>query len=493
MKKKIAISMISHETNVFSPIPTPLQAWKNRGLVIGKDLIQKFTGTKSAIGAFLEAATKNSWDIVPTIATGATPSAPTDAATYQYLKEQLLNPIIESAPDAVLLSVHGAMKAEGVEDPEGDIAQSIKKIIGDRPLLLTMDLHGNITENMCRQCDGIFAYDTNPHVDGYERAQEATRCLERIFEDEIDPVNAYSHKPMMPPTINMRTAEGPMVELHLLAKEWEAKPGIINVSIFSGFPYGDVPHAGLSIVTTADRPYLELAQKCSDVIADRAWKIREQFLKEIPNAKEGLNQALTLLKSDEPGPIVLADVADNPGGGGTGDTTVLLRELIERNIPKSAAAIIWDPDTVQKAIKVGLGNTGRFLIGGKAEPAYGKSIEVEGKVRVLSDGLFIARGPVGRGMEWNMGISAVIQVGEVKIVVSSIRIACNDADVFRSVGIDPADANLLLVKSRGHFRASFEPLAQAIIEIDEPGAANPNLSRYDYKNLTRPIFPLDKF
>src|SRR6056297_2063092 len=141
MKKKIVVGMISHETNVFSPIPTPLQAWKDRGFFIGKDLIQKFTGTKSAIGAFLEAATKNDWEVIPTIATGATPSAPTDATTYQYLKEKLMEPIIKYAPDAVLLAVHGAMKAEGVEDPEGDIAQSIKDIIGDRPLLLTMDLH----------------------------------------------------------------------------------------------------------------------------------------------------------------------------------------------------------------------------------------------------------------------------------------------------------------------------------------------------------------
>ncbi|MFP4457934.1 MAG: M81 family metallopeptidase [Clostridia bacterium] len=364
MKKKIIIGMISHETNVFSPVPTPLQAWKDRVFVIGNELIKKYAGTKSAVGAFIEAANRNDWEVIPTIATSATPSAPTDAATYKYLKENLIKPIINSNPDAVLLSVHGAMIAEGVEDPEGDIAQSIREIIGDKPLLLTMDLHGNITENMCNQCDGVFAYDTNPHIDGYERAIEATECLEKIFSREIDPINAYTHKPLMPPTINMRTAEGPMVELHQLAKEWEAKEGIINVSIFSGFPYGDVPHAGLSIVTTADRPYLDLAKDCSDVIVDKAWQIREQFLKEIPNAVVGLNQTQELLKNDKSGPVILADVADNPGGGGSGDTTALLREIIKRNIPKSAAAIIWDPETVQKAIQVGLGNSATFFIGG---------------------------------------------------------------------------------------------------------------------------------
>ena len=273
MKKKIVIGMISHETNVFSPIPTPLQAWKDRVLVTGEALKKKYNGTKSALGAFIEASVKNGWEVIPSIAAGATPSAPTDATTYKYLKDVLINTIIKSNPDAVLLSLHGAMRAEGVDDPEGDIAQSVREIIGKKPLLLTMDLHGNITENMCNQCDGVFAYDTNPHVDGYERAIEATQCLEKIFANEIKPINVYTHKPMMPPTINMRTAEGPMVELHSLAKEFEAKEGIINVSIFSGFPYGDVLHAGLSIVTTADKAFLELAKNCSDTIANKAWEI----------------------------------------------------------------------------------------------------------------------------------------------------------------------------------------------------------------------------
>ena len=492
MNKRIAIGMISHETNVFSPIPTPLQAWKDRSYYVGDEILEKFTDTKSQMGAYIASAHKYGWEIIPTIAASATPSAPTDAYTYNHLKELLLGPIAEHNPDAVLLFVHGAMIAEGVIDPEGDLAESIKCLIGNRPLLLAMDLHGNVTENMSRNCDAVFAFDTNPHIDGYERALEAAECLQRIFNEDLTTTNAYSHRPMMAPTINMRTAEGPMVELHQLAKEWEAKPGIINVSIFSGFPYGDVPHSGLSIITTAEKQFHKCAQACSEAIANRAWEIREQFLKKIPNPIEGLDQVEQLLNTPGSGPIILADVADNPGGGGSGDTTELLRELVKRNIPGSAAAPIWDPATVQRAIATGLGNEATFRIGGKAESAYGLPIEVVGKVRVLSDGRFIARGPQGRGMEWNMGHSAVIEVGHTKIVVCSIRIACNDADIFRNVGIDPVDSKVLLVKSRGHFRASFEPFAKAIIEIDAPGAANPNLSRYNYQHIDRPMWPLDK-
>ncbi|MGI6359216.1 MAG: M81 family metallopeptidase [Bacillota bacterium] len=491
MTKKVAIGMLSHETNVFSPIQTPLQAWKDRSLTRGQEILDLYTGTKSSPGAFLEVGQRNGWEMIPTLCTSAVPSAPTDAATYQMLKDDLINPMLAAKPDAVLLALHGAMKAEGVDDPEGDIVQSIKEKVGNIPILVVLDLHGNITANMCAHCDGVFGFDTNPHIDSYERGLEAARCLQRIFAGEINPVNAYSHPPMMPPTINMRTAEGPMVELKELAREWEAKPGIINVSVFPGFPYGDVPHAGLSIVTTADGD-LELAQRCSDTIAQRAWEIRERFLKAIPRPKEALDQATALLDEQDQRPIILADVADNPGGGGSGDTTELLQEMLKRNLPGGAAAAIWDPETVQQAIEVGVGNTATFRIGGKAEPAYGEPVQVEGTVRVLSDGRFAARGPMGRGMEWNMGRSALIEVGNTKLVVCSIRIACNDADLFRSVGVDPAAARLLLIKSRGHFRASFEPLAKAVIEVDAKGAANPNLDRYHYKFVKRPLWPLDR-
>lgn len=493
MKRRVAIGMISHETNVFSPVPTPLQAWRDRGLYLGEEIIQHFRGTKSAIGAYLEVAEREGWEVIPTISAAAMPSAPTDAETYAWLKRHLLEPIAAQQPDAVLLSVHGAMMAEGVDDPEGDLARGIKALIGERPLLLAMDLHGNITPEMCQACDGVFAFDTNPHVDAYERALEAAGCLRQIFAGEVRPVVGYAHPPMMPPTINMRTAEGPMVELFALAREWEAMPGIVNVSIFGGFPYCDFPHVGTSIVTTANGDP-GLAQACSEAIAARAWAIREQFLKPIPTPAEAVAQAFALLNdgSGDRRPVILADVADNPGGGGSGDTTVLLGELFRQGVRGVAAAAIWDPETVAQAVAVGVGSTAEFAIGGKAEPAYGSPLVMQGTVRALTDGRFTARGPVGRGMQWNMGRTAVIESNGILMVINSIRIACNDADVFRSVGIDPADTPVLLIKSRGHFRASFEPLSRAVIEVDAPGAANPSIDRYTYWRTPRPIWPLDR-
>ena len=476
---KVAIGGISHETNVFSPLETPLFEWR---VMTGQEIVQRSRGKKTAMGGFLEIAEKEGWEVIPTLYAGATPSKPTDEQSYAWLKQHLLQPLKDAQPDAVLLSMHGAMMAEGTDDPEGDIVNAVRQIIGTKPLLVTLDLHGNNTPEMVAGANAIFGFDTNPHIDSYERAVEAAQCLAKMINGELHPVTAHAHVPMLPPTINMRTAEGPMVELFTLARSWEAKPGMINVSVFGGFPFCDVPYAGFNVIATA-HAQKELAQAACDAICARAWEIKDQFLKTIPNIQQAMDQAEALLPQALMKPVILADVADNPGGGGSGDTPELLREMIRRNLPKTAAALLWDPETVEKAFVVGVGNRAVFQIGGKAEPAYGKPIEVEATVRTLSDGEFYATGPMSRGNVAHIGRCARLQVGNVQILVSTIRMACNDADIFRHLGVEPTQQKLLLVKSRGHFRASFEPLAHVIIEVDAPGAANPNLKRYPYRRI----------
>jgi microcystin degradation protein MlrC len=507
MKKRVAIGLINQETNSYSPVESPLSEW--RVMLTGEEILRQYPGSQTSIGAFMEFAEREGWELIPTLCGVAMPSAPTDRETYAWMREQILEPIRREQPDAVFLFLHGAMMAEGTDDVEGDLAQAVRGLIGDRPLLLAMDLHGNITPEMVAQVDGVFAYDTNPHVDGMERAAEAAECLRRMFAGEIQPVAASAHPPMMPPTLNMRTAEGPMAELFALAREWEARPGILNVSVFGGFPFCDFPGAGLSVVTTADGDR-ELAQACSEAIAGRAWEIREQFLKEMLPVEEMMAAVKALMQEEKRWdgsaldaydslfyrplrrPVILADVSDNAAGGGSSDTTALLRELLRDPVPGAAAAAIFDPETVRQAQQVGVGNCADFVIGGKLAPEYGEPLRVRGKVRTLTDGEFEARGPWAPGT-WQLGGTAVIEVDGVRLVCTSIRYPCNDADLLRHVGIDPLDVPLLAVKSRGHFRASFEPFARAILEVDAPGAASPILSRFTHRRVRRPIWPLDSF
>jgi microcystin degradation protein MlrC len=494
MPRRIAVGMISHETNTFSPIPTTPESFSEEriGILDGQDVIRRMTGTKTGIGGFIDVAGGQDWELVGTVAAGATPSANVEADAYDDLKGRMLARLRSEGPfDGVLLHLHGAMLAKNAPDAEGDLCRSVREVVGpDVSVIVELDLHGNITADFCSAVDGVFAYNTNPHVDAYERGAEAAGCLAKVLNGEIARPKVFISKPpMLPPTINMRTAEGPMRRILDRGLEWEARPEIIDVSVFGGFPYADFDQAGTSIVVTATDH--SVGDECARDVGRFAWQIRDEFLKEIPDVPRAVSQTMRIIDSGVSQPVVLADVADNPGGGGSGDTTHLLQELVDRGCA-GAVACVWDPATVQQAFNVREGYTGHFSIGGKAAPGlYGDPVEVTGRVARLSDGQFVGTGPVVRGQTVDCGPSARIDVGDLKIVVTTIRHAANDRGYFRVVGVEPEREPLLMIKSRGHFRADFEPICHSIIEVDAPGAANPNLARYDFQNVRRPIWPLD--
>lgn len=494
-QRRVAIGMISHETNSFSPIPTTLESFgtQRHGILQGEQVVSALGGTKTGIGGFLDVAREEGWEAIGTVAASATPSANVAAEAHDWLKGRLIQGLREAGRiDGVLLHLHGAMLAQNAPDAEGDICRAVREAIGpDVPLVVELDLHGNITPEFCAVVDGVIVYDTNPHIDAYERGVEAAELLAAILNGQIERPRVYISKPpMMPPTINMRTAEGPMVQLLERGREWESGPGIVNVAVFPGFPYADFDGAGTSIVVTATDP--ELGTRCAREMGALAWSLRDQFLKTIPPVEEAVSQALELVAggSADDGPVVLADVADNPGGGGSGDTPELLRELVRRGT-RGALACLWDPETTEQAHAAGVGAELDFRLGGKASDLYGEPVEARGVVRCLSDGVFTGYGPVVRGLTVRCGKTALIDVNGLQIVVTSIRHAANDQGYFRVVGIQPEREPLLVIKSRGHFRADFEPIARTIIEVDAPGAANPNLERYEFQHVRRPIWPLD--
>ena len=488
MSKKVAIGLIMHETNCFSPIQMPLSGWKERLYQVKQEILEKNRGLNNTIGGFIHIAEREGWELIPTIAAWAVPSGPTDAATYAHLKELLLEPLRNQKVDAVLMAMHGAMMAEDVDDPELDLVLDLRKIIGDIPLISTFDLHANVQKEMVENLDGVFGFDTNPHVDYFERAVEAAELLTKMFKDNLKPKTAFNHPPMMPPTINMRTDEGPIVRLFDKARDYELMPGVYNVSVFGGFPYVDAPYTGLSVVATADDR--EKAQKICDEIGALAWEHRNEFLKQLYSVSSGMDKAESIWDDADPRPIILADSSDNPGGGGSGDAPELLREIVKRNLSGSVAALIWDPETVQEAIRVGIGNTGKFRIGGKISKDFGPPVEVEAYVATISDGKFRAYGPMTRGGPFNTGTAVRLVAGNVQILVGSIRVQCNETDILRNLGVNPERERLIMVKSRGHFRADFQPFAKDIIEVNAPGAVSQDLALFPFKRAN--CWPLNQ-
>jgi microcystin degradation protein MlrC len=482
---RVAIARISHETNTFSAVKTALEDYDP---CFGEDILQVYGGTRTEVGGFIDVLRAKGVEIAPTIAASATPSGPINRRDFEVMLESVVQGIHGAERvEGVLLSLHGAMVAEGISDTEGTLLRMIRQLVGPSiPVICTLDLHALVSEAMTRNVDAIFGFDTNPHIDQYERGVEAAETMVSTLNGAIHPVVAFQKRPMMPPTINMRTTEGPMVQLFTEARRMEARAKVINVSVFGGFPYADVERVGSSVVVVTDGD-LALAKQLSTDLGGMLWGLRNAFLKDLVSVENAVERAARATE----GPIILADVADNPGGGAPGDGTVILRALLEKGVDNVGFAVIKDPEAVERAIETGVGGVVRMKIGGKTDGLHGDPLEVCGQVRTITDGRFIHKA-MRRGLTANVGRTAVLKVNGVEIILTEKSHAPNDPEVFRRNGIEPMDKKILVLKSRGHFRAAYEPFSKEVIEVDAPGLTSPNLMLFKYQRVPRPIWPLDR-
>ena len=485
---RFAVAMLMHETNVFSSVRTELRHFQERTLLYGQEMLDTLRDTRTSVGGVIDAAAANRIELVPTVAADAMPSGVVTAETYRFLKEKVLDAIGSAGKiDGVIALLHGSMVVEKIGNAEGEFLRSIRELVGPRvPIVCTLDLHATVTQLLVQTCDALYGYNTNPHIDSYERAVEAVNACVAIAEGRVKPVKALRKPAMMPPTINMRTTEGPMVKIFEKAYEMERNPKVVNVNVAGGFPFCDSKDSGFSVVVITNNDS-ELAERYAQELSDLAWSLRREFLKPLTPVREAVKRAIEAKE----GPVVLADVADNPGGGGSGDGTVVLEALLDMHASDVGFALIKDPEVVAKAIRAGVGGSVSTLIGAKTDVFHGVPIKVAGYVETITDGEFVHKGPMGRGSLGHIGRSVVLKVNGIQLIVAERKMAPNDPEIFRRHGIEPTEKKILLVKSRGHFRAAYEPFAKEIIEVDAPGVASPNLKQFPYKNVRRPIFPLD--
>ncbi len=499
MARRVLVAELSHESHTFCPLLTGLEEFHGRwGLVVsGSDLVDRFRGTNTVLGGMLAGAAARGLEVIPSTSAAAYPSGPVTREAYETFAGRILADLEAARPDGVLLSLHGAMVAGGYPDPEADLLARVRGAVGPRvPVVAVLDLHANVSQAMVDAADLLLGYNTYPHVDTGERGEEAARWLAAILAGRVRPVRHLVRPPALLVSMNMRTDAGPMAELFELARAAEGRPGVMDVSLFGGFPYADVPEAGCAVVCAADGDR-DLARRVAARLAGELWARRERFAASLP----GPEAALRLAMRAPEGPVALADVADNPASGGAGDTPELLRAALRLGVPDALAALYYDPETVALADRLGVGAEGDFLIGGKVYPAHGPPVEVRARVRRLSDGRFTNRGPMGRGVGVDLGRTAVLTVlggpgvasppGGVDVVVARSRMSTNDPELFRVLGLEPTARRLLLLKAKGHFRAAFDPIVRQIIDVDAPGFASLDLNRFEYRHVRRPVFPLD--
>jgi microcystin degradation protein MlrC len=484
---RIVTGTISHETNVLSTIKTDLDEFRSRHLLYGDEVFQRFRGTKTSVGGIIAGCEKHSYELISTVFASATPSGTITSEAYDTILGMMVDGIRKAEPvDGVALHLHGAGVVENHEDLEGHALSEVRKLIGPKPMVATFDLHANYTKQMVESADILVGYDTYPHIDEYERGVEAIDLLAKLLDGSLKPAKAFRQPSMMPALQAQFTGKYPMSRLIEEAHRMEALPGVETITVAAGFPWSDFADVGMSfIVTTNDDQ--SLADQLADELSDLAWSLRRDFLVKPTPVKEALRKVKDAIQ----GPIVLADIGDNPGGGSPCDGTIVLRAVLKAGLSGGLFAVMADPSSVEKAAEAGVGNTVTLNLGGHIDDMHGAPLSVTGTVKLLSDGKWFVKGPMGTGTETDMGRTAVLNVAGNEVIVTTKRLQPLDLQLYRSLGIEPTEKKFIVVKSSVHYRAAHEPIAREVIELDTPGLTSPRLAGFGFKKIRRPIFPLD--
>lgn len=489
MPKKFVLAMMMHETNTFSPLPTPIASFARKGALAGPLAIAEAEGTNTSLGGFIEVARKAGAEFTLPMAANAHPSGLVTDAAFEEMASGIVEEVAKGC-DAVLLALHGAMVTETYDDGEGELLARIRKVAPEVPIAVALDFHAQMTEAMVRAATVITGYRTYPHIDMAETARRAGRTLLRAMAGEVRPVMIWGSRPIMSSTLMHTPSREPMKSLMGLANEAEDGGVVLNASVFGGFPQADIPHLALSSVFVCDGRTAE-GETILNRILDRAWERRAEFLFE----PETLATQVGHAKSLKGGPIVMADHGDNTASGGTQDVMSVIAEAIAQGLEDACAGPICDPACVAQMIEAGVGGTVTINLGGKVDmPAMGlkgKPLTVSGRVKCITDGEFKVTGPMATGSIVRMGRTAVLDTGSMLIVVSEKRSEPYDLGVFTHCGIDPRAKRYVIIKSRQHFRAGFEPIAKHIVMCDGEGCTASDLKLFKYTRIRRPLYPFD--
>lgn len=439
------------------------------------------------------------WVPVPLRCAGAQPGGPVEHAYFEALLNDIEARLRAQAPvDAVFISSHGAALTTSEDDPDGLLFGRIRAVVGpDVPVVAVLDLHTNVSQAMVQALSGFVAYRSNPHADLRERGEEAALLLHGFLQDGPGCV-AMTKLPLVAPATSQLIAPGTVYAQLIEESQQHVQGDVLNVSLCGGFALADSPKCGFSVVVTARRRARAHAQQLSMQLAQRVWEERHRFVTSLTPLPQAVSMALHTGQSKTP-PLILADVADNPGAGGGGNTVDLLRELLKAGARGVLVGVFTDAALAQEAHALGLGAHFEAVFNRHATDAAQTSapgvtrLRCRAQVIALSDGRFLGRRGLVAGTRREMGPSALLEMGGLRVAVISHRQQLLDPAQLDIFGVDMSSVRTLVVKSRGHFRAAFEGFTtpDRIVEVDCPGLTTPNLGTLPWRHLPRPVFPVD--
>jgi microcystin degradation protein MlrC len=468
---RIAVGGFLHETNTFAPSPATYEDFLRGGgappLSEGEAIFDAVADSNIGLCGFIDAPESRAWTLIPTLWTAASPSAHVTQDAFERIAARLLASIDKAMPlDGIYLDLHGAMVTQRFDDGEGELLRRVRALVGEEvPIVVSLDLHGNVTPEMVEQADMLIAYRTYPHVDMAETGARCAKALAKLLGGSPRPAKAFRQLDFLMPIAWQCTAEEPCRSLYagVAAMESESLP---SVSFLTGFPAADFADCGPCIVVYGIDSVT--AESAADTLMARIAAQEPAFAGRVLDPDAGVREAMRLADGATR-PVVIADTQDNPGAGGNSDTMGMLKALIACGAERAAIGNVFDPAAAGVAHEAGVGAVVRLALGGHSGVEGDSPLEAEFTVEALSDGCFVAPGPYYGGGRLEMGPSACLRIGDVRVVVVSRKAQMADQAMYRSVGIEPLEQAILVNKSSVHFRADFAPIAEAILVCAAPG------------------------
>ncbi|SDE74816.1 M81 family metallopeptidase [Ruegeria marina] len=474
---KVLIACLATESNTFAPLPAGWSAWK----------AGQYTRTATQEPAHLfseplyewrRLAEARGWEVVESRSAFAEPAGITTRHVYETMRDEILADLEAALPDIFLISMHGAMVADGYDDCEGDMMARARGILGpERVIGLELDPHNHMTAAMLENADLIVNYKEYPHIDAPDRARELFVMAADTAEGKIRPVMRTYDCRMM---VMMRTLQEPAKSFVQEMKDREGKDGVLSLSLTHSFPFSDVADVGMKMlaITNGDP---DLAEVEANAFGDRLWNLRHELLQPLPD----ISAALDAVDATTERPYVLADMADNAGAGAPSDSSFFLRAVLDRGMKDIALGMYWDPVLVNLCRDAGLGARLRVRVGGKVSRESGDPVDLDVIVRGMKENMAQKLGD----SEWAIGDAVWLEADGIHLVVNSIRTQCFNPTLFTDLGIDITKMRALIIKSMNHFYAAFEPVAEKVIHVATPGVANMDVTRLPLTKRNLNYFP----
>ncbi len=489
---RVAVASFSHETCTFCPRPTTTEDFERGGVLRGEEVLNAHRGIPTYINGFIKAAEEaGDVELVGILDASRSWGGSSGSWLTRECFDKYTNEIAEGLREAgkidgVLLALHGAMAVDGCLKPEAEIVRRARRAVGDVPIMVTLDLHANEDHELVDVADGVFIIKTYPHVDSEETGLRAGRCLIATARGEFKPVMAIRKPGVMTPSVFQGTDFYPAKEIMDRAREWERR-GVYYLSVAFGFAYADVPDVGATVIALTDGNR-ELAERAAQDVSDYIWSLREPFAgKRIPKTREGVELAIRAAREGKR-PVIVADHSDR-----TGDSTHILRELIAQGAENFAVATIADERALEEISSAKVGDHLEVMVGGQAHPLSGEPVRISGRLEYLGGCEYIHPGPMGKGARVRLSRVAVIGFGANNhvIITPTLHQLIDDA-IFPALGLNLDSLDIIAIKSRVHFRAYFQEVAGAIIEVDAPGLGPADLTQLDYRNIPEDIYPVGR-